>query len=101
MLLGGFIIAVLEFPLWMAENKSSAEKQLENLGKRLRALRKAAGFTSAEKFAYANEINRTQYGQYENGSDIRFSSLIKILDALKITPAEFFNEGFELEEGER
>ena len=80
----------------MADEKSNAEKQLENFGKRLRALRKQAGFTSAEKFAYANDINRTQYGQYENGSDIRFSSLVRILDALGVSLSDFFSEGFEL-----
>lgn len=84
----------------MADNKSNPEKQLENLGKRLRALRKEAGFTSAEKFANTHEINRTQYGQYELGSDIRFSSLVRILDALGMTLAEFFSEGFEGMDGE-
>lgn len=71
------------------------DHQLEQFGKRVRALRKQKGFTSAEKFAYQNEINRVQYGRYENGSDLRLSSFFNLLLALDVSPIEFFSEGFD------
>lgn len=75
-----------------------AGQQLSNLGARIKALRKARAYSNYEQFAYKHEINRSQYGRYENGEDLRFSSLLKVLKALDISLAEFFGEGFE-EEG--
>jgi transcriptional regulator with XRE-family HTH domain len=80
----------------MADTISNIDKQISNLGKRLKTLRKAAGYSSAEKLAYAKEINRAQYSKYEAGADIRFSSLVKVLEALGVSLEEFFREGFEL-----
>ena len=80
----------------MSENHSTLpEIQLKNLGKRLRALRKARGYTSSDKFAFSNEINRVQYLRYENGANISFLTLVKILEALDISLKEFFSEGFD------
>lgn len=71
------------------------DKQLANLGKRIKKLRKEAGFTNYEQFAFTHEINRSQYGRYENGEDLRFSSLLKVLKALDISLEDFFKEGFD------
>ncbi|MCB9350853.1 MAG: helix-turn-helix transcriptional regulator [Lewinellaceae bacterium] len=79
----------------MGKHDEYTEKQLANLGARIKALRKAKGYSNYEQFAYENEINRSQYGRYENGEDLRFSSLLKVLKALDISLAEFFGEGFE------
>lgn len=69
--------------------------QLENLGRRLKELRIARGYSNYEQFAFDNELPRAQYGRYEKGQDLRFSSLVKVLGALDITLKEFFDEGFE------
>jgi len=45
-------------------------------------------------FAFDNEIARAQYGRYENGSDLKISSLIKVLLALNISLEDFFNDQF-------
>lgn len=82
----------------MAAHDEFTKKQLESLGNRIRALRKAKGFRNYEQFAFTHEINRSQYGRYENGEDMRFSSLLKVLRAFDISLAEFFSEGFELED---
>jgi len=66
---------------------------LENLGKRIKTLRKEKE-SSYEQFAFKNEIHRVQYGRYENGGDMKFSSLMRVLQALDISPKEFFSEGF-------
>lgn len=79
----------------MATNDEYTKKQLANLGNRIKTLRKAKGFSNYEQFAYTHEIGRAQYGRYENGEDLRFSSLLKVLQALDISLAEFFGEGFE------
>lgn len=79
----------------MANNETNQKKHLENLSKRLRELRIEKGYTNYEQFAFDNEIPRAQYGRYENGSDLRFSSLVKVLKALDISLAEFFSKGFD------
>ena len=85
----------MRFLYIMSKHDKYTEKQLANLGARIQALRKARGYSNYERFAYENEINRSQYGRYENGEDLRFSSLLKVLKALDISLAEFFREGFE------
>lgn len=84
----------------MSKAKKSAKSQdvpvvLKQLGDRIRKLRVEKGYTSHETFAYENDINRAQYSRYERGEDLRFSTLIKIVQALGMTMEEFFSEGFE------
>jgi len=79
----------------MAEKDVFTKRQLSSLGKRLRELRKKQGYSNYEQFAYKNDIPRAQYGRYENGEDLRFSSLVKVLKALNISLKEFFSEEFE------
>ncbi len=79
----------------MAIKDNFSEKQLHNLGERFKKLRKERGFSNYEQFAFDNEIPRAQYGRYENGEDLRFSSLLKVLKAMDISLKDFFSEGFE------
>jgi hypothetical protein len=76
------------------EEGPDIDADLKKLGARIKALRIAKGYTSHEIFAYEHKINRTQYGRYERGEDLRYSSLIKILHALDITVEDFFGKGF-------
>lgn len=73
----------------------SAEEGLKRLGNRIKELRIKAGYSSYEYFAYEHNISRAQMGRYENGQDLRFSSLVKLTNAFGITLEEFFSEGFE------
>jgi len=68
---------------------------VERLAKRIQALRIKQGYTNYENFAFEKDIPRAQYGRYEKGEDIRFSSLMKVIRAFGITPQEFFSEGFD------
>lgn len=79
----------------MAKKDTYTKKQLDNLGRRLRELRIEKGFTNYEQFAFEHDLPRAQYGRYEQGQDLRFSSLLKVLKALDISLEEFFKEGFE------
>lgn len=72
-----------------------SDAQLQKLGKRIKSLRIKAGYTSYEYFAYEHEIPRAQFGRYEQGQDLRFSSLIKLINAFGMTMTEFFSEGFD------
>ena len=71
------------------------DKELQKLAARIKQLRIKAGFTSYEYFAYENEISRTQYARYEQGKDVRYSTLLKIISAHGMTVEEFFREGFD------
>ncbi|MFY0599311.1 MAG: helix-turn-helix transcriptional regulator [Cyclobacteriaceae bacterium] len=79
----------------MVLNEDDQRKFQLQIGKRLKALRKAKGYTSYEKFAVQNDISRMQYWRYEKGEDMRLSSLKKIVTALDMTMEEFFAEGFD------
>uniref|UniRef100_UPI0032176742 helix-turn-helix domain-containing protein n=1 Tax=uncultured Draconibacterium sp. TaxID=1573823 RepID=UPI0032176742 len=72
-----------------------SEAQLSNLGARLKQLRIERGYTNYEQFAFDHELPRAQYGRYEKGQDLRFSSLVKVLAAMEISLKDFFEEGFE------
>ena len=81
------------------DNKETYEaKKIRQLGERIKMYRKQAGYTSSEKFAYEKGFNRSQYGKYEVGTNMRFDSLLKVLQALDVSLEEFFSEGFDLEE---
>lgn len=62
----------------------------EKIGKRIKALRLAAGYTNAEKFAFEHEITRSQYANWEKGQDMKVSSLNRIAQAHGITIQDFF-----------
>lgn len=71
------------------------EAYIEMLANRIRTLRIEKGYTSHETFAYEKNIPRAQYGRYERGEDLRYTSLVKVVRAFDMTLEEFFSEGFE------
>ncbi|MCA6364000.1 MAG: helix-turn-helix transcriptional regulator [Bacteroidetes bacterium] len=74
-----------------------SDPAIVQLGKRIRDLRKAAGYSSHETFAYEHNIARAQYLAYEHGRDLQFSNLLRIVRAHRMSLADFFAEGFEEE----
>jgi transcriptional regulator with XRE-family HTH domain len=79
----------------MAQKDKYTQKQLKLLGNRLKEIRLAKGYTNYENFAFEHGIPRAQYGRYEQGQDLRFSSLLKVLKAMDMSLSEFFSTGFE------
>ena len=81
------------------DKKNTAKKEpnleLIKLGNRIKQLRIKKGYDSYEFFAYDNNISRTQYGRYERGEDLRYSSLVRVVKAFDMTMKEFFSEGFD------
>ena len=75
-------------------DKLQEEELLKQLGERIRSLRKKAGYTSQETFAYEAAIPRALYGTYEQGANITILNLNKIIRFHKITFEDFFSEGF-------
>lgn len=75
--------------------KLDGDVLLQKLGNRIKALRIKEGFTSYEYFAYEHDIPRAQFGRYEQGQDLRISSLVKVVNAFGMTMEEFFSEGFD------
>jgi len=72
------------------ENQETYEK----IGARLKALRLKKGFTSADKFAFTHEIDRSQYGKYERGRDMQMSTLLRLLAIHNMSIEDFFGKGF-------
>ena len=79
------------------QKKNDQEKQqsISNLAERIKSLRIQKGYTNYENFAFDHNIPRAQFGRYEKGEDLRFSSLVKIVKAFDMSLTEFFSEGFE------
>lgn len=71
------------------------KKHLKEFGERLKYFRKKAGYTNYITLAAELGISRSRYGSYENGGNIKFSTLVKIISHLKITISDFFKEGFD------
>lgn len=76
-------------------DKEQTNLDIQKLANRIKELREAKGYSNYEKFAFEKDIPRAQYWRYEKGEDLKFSSLMRVLRALEITPEEFFSEGFE------
>jgi transcriptional regulator with XRE-family HTH domain len=66
----------------------------EKMGKRIKQLRKQKGYNNHETFAYEHGFARAQFGRYERGANLQFSTIVKVVEALDMTLAEFFSEGF-------
>jgi transcriptional regulator with XRE-family HTH domain len=79
----------------MISAKKEKPREVLLLANRIKQLRKQAGYTSYEIFAYDHHITRSQWGRYERGEDIRFTSLVRICNMFRITLEEFFSEGFD------
>lgn len=80
-----------------AGKKPVKEKSADvlKLAQRIRSIRIAKGYSNYEYFAYEHNISRAQFGRYEKGEDLRFSSLVKVVKAFDMTLEEFFSEGFD------
>jgi len=76
------------------DNEKITKEYLKKLGNRIKALRIKKGYSSYDFFAYDHHISRAQWGRYENGQDLKFSSLLKVVTAFGMTFSEFFSEGF-------
>ena len=73
----------------------NADIELKKLGERIKELRIKKGYTSYEYFAYEHDISRAQFGRYEKGLDLRYSTLIRVIAAFEMTVSDFFAEGFD------
>jgi transcriptional regulator with XRE-family HTH domain len=73
---------------------TDTSKEMGQLGMRIRAIRKAKGYSSYETFANEHDIHRVQWGRYEQGKDLYFSTVIRIIKVLNVSVEEFFSEGF-------
>lgn len=78
----------------MVKNKKEKIVEVERLGRRIRELRVAKGYSSQETFAYDNDYTLSYYSRLERGEDIRFSSLVRVCKALEVSLEEFFSDGF-------
>lgn len=76
-------------------NKTTEAKLFKKIGERLIYLRKKAGYTSQETFAYDAEIPRALYGRYEKGTNLTIVSLYKIVKFHGMSLEEFFSNGFD------
>ena len=68
------------------------EEVIKKIGTKLKESRKSQGFSSYEHVAYELEISRALMGKYENGSDMKISTLVKIIQGLGLKVSDFFSD---------
>ncbi|QHS56565.1 helix-turn-helix transcriptional regulator [Mucilaginibacter sp. 14171R-50] len=84
----------------MAKKGSRTEKidvwegEYKKLGNRIKTIRIAQGFTSAEAFSNERGLSRAQYAKYENGKNLQYSNLLYVVEALNVSLMEFFGDDF-------
>jgi transcriptional regulator with XRE-family HTH domain len=74
------------------ERSKLYKKLLVLIGKRIKELRIAEGYTNADIISYKSDISRQQWRRYEGGHDFVVSTLLHILVSLNIDFKEFFTD---------
>jgi hypothetical protein len=74
------------------DSDKDIEKKLKSIGNKLKKLRKEAGFSNYENFAFEYDFNRVSYGRIESGANITLKSLLRVLAIYKIDLGEFFSD---------
>ena len=75
-----------------AKVQKELDPRILEIGNRLETIRKEAGYTSYENFAIDKGIPRMLYWRLEKGTNFTITSLLRVLDANKMTLEEFFKE---------
>ena len=74
----------------MAKKTDILDLRIKLIANKLKELRIAAGYSSAESFAYDKGENRVQYWRVESGANITLKTLLRVLDIHKISLTDFF-----------
>ena len=73
-----------------SETMEIEDPRIKQIGKHIKDLRIAKGYSSAEIFAYEHGLNRVSYWRMDKGCNITMASLLRIIDIHHITLQEFF-----------
>lgn len=91
-----FLVSFLYLFCYYVQMQENSEKTLHLavvLGSYLKELRIKKGHLSRKKFADEYDLNDSNLSRIERGlGEIKFVTLLKILQALDITPSEFMKE---------
>lgn len=67
------------------------DARIEVIGKKLRKMRKDAGYTSYVTFSKENDIPEAPYWRLETGTNFTIETLLKVLDVHGVNLEEFFH----------
>ncbi len=68
------------------------DRRLMDMACIIRNRRIELGYNSGEKFANKHKLNRSVYQRWENGEDLNVTSLIKLLEILKMSGKTLFEK---------
>jgi transcriptional regulator with XRE-family HTH domain len=71
------------------------DEELKKFAERLKSLRKRKGYSNMDIFAYEHGFGRAQYGRYEKGQDLRYSTIVRLANCFELSIKDFFAEGFD------
>lgn len=77
-----------------AKNMTTQQREdvrILNIASKIKELRKAKGYSSAEIFAYEYSFNRVSYWRIENGYNITLRTLLRVLDIHGVSLSDFFS----------
>lgn len=83
-------ILYLALSYFESMKQKSDSQRIHDIGKRIKELRRKAGYTSYETFAYENDIDRRQYWGLENGKNFKLTTLFKIVNIHNISLEDFW-----------
>ena len=75
----------------MEKHPEHTDERILKIARKIKELRIASGYKSAENFANDYDLNRVQYWRVENGANITLKTLLKILDIHKLSLGDFFS----------
>jgi hypothetical protein len=70
--------------------KEPLDSRIIKIAEKLQKLRKDKKFNSYEDFALAHGLSRVQYWRMEKGTNFRFTTFLRVLDAHGMSPEDFF-----------
>jgi hypothetical protein len=90
-----YFAAMISNQLNIIEGVDPEADALKKLGNRIKSLRIDSGHLNYEKFAYKIGVGRILLRRVELGGNINYKNLLKIINGLGVTPAEFFSQGLD------
>lgn len=75
-----------------ASARIGEKERLKIIGQRIRAQRKANGYSSAFKFAIDSGFEPSRVNRFENGYNLTVTTLFKIADALNIPATDLLKD---------
>ncbi|GAA4326261.1 hypothetical protein GCM10023149_28950 [Mucilaginibacter gynuensis] len=77
------------------KDEKLSKEIVKRLGERIKQIRIQLGYETAEAFANAHDIHRSQYSKFEQGQNLTFVTIGLLISKMGVKYRDFFEEGFD------